>query len=53
VIGIGRDTKEIGSGRVQQLGVKVALFDVSNVSDPKVVDDYVIGDSSTHSEDTF
>jgi uncharacterized secreted protein with C-terminal beta-propeller domain len=50
VIGIGRDTKEIGSGRVQQLGVKVALFDVSNVSDPKVVDDYVIGDSSTHSE---
>ena len=34
VIGIGRDTKEIGSGRVQQLGVKIALFDVSNVSDP-------------------
>lgn len=50
VIGIGRDTKEIGSGRVQQLGVKVALFDVSDVSDPKVVDDFVIGDSSTHSE---
>jgi len=50
VIGVGRDTKEIGSGRVQQLGVKVALFDVSDVSDPKVVDDFVIGDSSTHSE---
>jgi uncharacterized secreted protein with C-terminal beta-propeller domain len=50
VIGVGRDTKEVGSGRVQQLGVKIALFDVSNVSDPKVVDDFVIGDSSTHSE---
>lgn len=50
VIGVGRDTKEAGSGRVQQLGVKVALFDVSNVSSPKVIDEYIIGDSSTHSE---
>ncbi len=50
VIGVGRDTKEIGNDRVQQLGVKVALFDVSNVSDPRVVDDFIIGDSSTHSE---
>ena len=50
VIGVGRDTKEIESGRVQQLGVKVALFDVSDVSNPIVVDDFVIGDSSTHSE---
>jgi uncharacterized secreted protein with C-terminal beta-propeller domain len=32
VIGVGRDTKEIGNDRVQQLGVKVALFDVSDVS---------------------
>jgi uncharacterized secreted protein with C-terminal beta-propeller domain len=50
VIGVGRDTKEIGSGRVQQLGVKVALFDVSDVNNPKVIDDFVIGDASTHSE---
>jgi len=50
VIGVGRDTKEIGSGRVNQLGVKIALFDVSDVSNPIVVDDFVIGDSSTHSE---
>ncbi|MDH3611193.1 MAG: beta-propeller domain-containing protein [Nitrosopumilus sp.] len=50
VIGVGRDTKEVGSGRVQQLGVKVALFEVSDVSNPIVVDDYIIGDSSTHSE---
>ncbi|MFB5621030.1 MAG: beta-propeller domain-containing protein, partial [Nitrosopumilus sp.] len=50
VIGVGRDTKEVGNGRVQQLGVKVALFDVSNVSAPKVIGEYIIGDSSTHSE---
>lgn len=50
VIGVGRDTKEIGNDRVQQLGVKVALFDVSDVSNPMVIDDYIIGDSSTHSE---
>ena len=50
VIGVGRDTKEIGGGRVQQLGVKIALFNVSDVSNPKVIDDYIIGDASTHSE---
>ncbi len=53
VIGIGRDTKEIGEGRVQQLGVKIALFNVADVSNPKVVDDTIIGDSSTHSESLY
>ena len=50
VIGVGRDTKEIGNDRVTQLGIKIALFDVSDVKKPIVLDDYVIGDSSTHSE---
>ena len=50
IIGIGRDTKEIGDNRVQQLGVKIALFDVADVSNPKVSDDIVIGDRSTSSE---
>ncbi|QDI88483.1 copper amine oxidase [Candidatus Nitrosopumilus sp. SW] len=50
IIGIGRDTKEMDNGRVQQLGVKIALFNVADVSNPKVVDDYIIGDSSTQSE---
>lgn len=50
IIGVGRDTKEIDNSRVQQLGIKIALFNVADVSNPKVVDDYVIGDSSTHSE---
>lgn len=50
VIGIGRDTKEIGEDRVQQLGIKIALFNVADVNNPKVTDDIVIGNSSTQSE---
>jgi uncharacterized secreted protein with C-terminal beta-propeller domain len=50
IIGIGRDTKEIGEGRVQQLGIKIALFNVADINNPKVADDVIIGDSSTHSE---
>jgi uncharacterized secreted protein with C-terminal beta-propeller domain len=50
VIGIGRDTKEIENNRVKQLGVKIAIFNVVDVSNPKVLDDYIIGDSSTQSE---
>jgi inhibitor of cysteine peptidase len=50
VIGIGRDTKEMDNGRVQQLGIKIALFNVADVKNPKVADDIIIGDSSTHSE---
>ena len=53
IIGIGRATKEIGEGRVQQLGIKIALFNVADVSNPKVVDDIIIGDSSTHSESLY
>ncbi len=49
IIGVGRDTKETGNGRVQQLGVKIALFDVSNVEKPKVLDEVIIGDRSTNS----
>jgi len=50
IIGIGRDVKEIEEGRVQQLGIKIALFNVADVSNPKVVDDVIIGNSSTYSE---
>lgn len=50
IIGIGRDTKVGDNDRVQQLGVKVALFNVADVSNPKVLDDFVIGDRSSHSE---
>ena len=50
VIGVGRDTKEIDNGRVQQLGIKIALFNVADVNNPKVADDIIIGTSSTQSE---
>jgi len=50
IIGIGRDAKEIEEGRVQQLGIKIALFNVADVSNPKVTDEVIIGNSSTYSE---
>ena len=50
VIGIGRDTKEMDNGRVQQLGVKIALFNVSEVENPQVADEIIIGERSTNSE---
>ena len=50
IIGVGRDTKEIGNNRVQQLGIKIALFNVADVSNPKVADEMIIGDSTTSSE---
>ena len=48
VIGIGRDTIE-KDNRVRQLGVKIALFDVSDVSKPSVIDEIVIGNQRTGS----
>jgi len=50
IIGVGRDTKETDNGRVQQLGIKIALFNVADVNNPKVADEVIIGDSSTQSE---
>lgn len=50
VIGFGRDTKKVGNEGVQQLGIKIALFNVADVNNPKVADEIMVGDSSTHSE---
>ena len=50
VIGIGKETKEDQYGGVQVLGVKLALFDVSDVASPELVDAYEIGGSGTDSE---
>ena len=40
----------MSNGRVQQLGIKIALFDVTNVKNPTVVDDVIVGTRGTHSE---
>lgn len=46
VIGIGRDATE--EGRIK--GMKLSLFDVSDVANPKEVSKYIIGESGTDSE---
>lgn len=50
IIGIGRDTKESSWGGVEQRGVKISMFDVSDFDKPKETDAIVIGDSGTHSD---
>lgn len=49
IIGIGRDTQDKG-GRVTTLGLKIALFDVSDFDNPRTVDTVTIGTRSTDSE---
>ena len=50
IIGIGKETGTSSWGGVSIKGVKLSLFDVSDVSNPKQVDTYEIGLSGTDSE---
>lgn len=50
IIGIGRETQPNGYGGVTNGPLKAALFDVSDVSNPKLVDSYQIGDAGSYSE---
>jgi uncharacterized secreted protein with C-terminal beta-propeller domain len=50
IIGIGRDTKENSWGGVEQKGVKISMFDVSNFNNPKETDTIVIGSTGTYSD---
>lgn len=50
IIGIGRDTEETKGGGVRTLGLKLALFDVSDFANPRTVDTITIGTQSTDSE---
>lgn len=52
IIGIGRDTKENSWGGVEQKGVKISMFDVSDFNNPKETDTIVIGSTGTYSEAT-
>ena len=49
LIGFGRDAQALGIG-VQEAGIKIALFNVADVSEPKLVDDVIIGNDWTDSE---
>ncbi len=50
IIGIGKETEGNQWGGVSTGGVKIALFDVSDVENPKQVDKYEIGEPGTDSE---
>lgn len=50
IIGVGKETGENQWGGVSTKGVKVSLFDVSDVNDPKQIDTYEIGQPGTDSE---
>ena len=50
VIGVGKETGENEWGGVSIKGVKLSLFDVSDVKNPKQLDTYEIGKAGTDSE---
>lgn len=50
IIGLGKETADNEWGGVSVKGVKLAMFDVSDVENPKIVDKYDIGTSGTESE---
>ncbi|MBS3095794.1 beta-propeller domain-containing protein, partial [Candidatus Woesearchaeota archaeon] len=50
IIGIGKETDSNEWGGVSTRGVKLAFFDVSDVSNPKLVDKYEIGQEGSDSE---
>lgn len=49
LIGIGKDTYENEWGGVRTKGVKLSLFDVGDVGNPKEIDTYVMGDEGSNS----
>ncbi|MBN1431711.1 MAG: beta-propeller domain-containing protein [Methanomicrobiaceae archaeon] len=50
IIGIGKATYENEWGGVSEGGVKIALFDVTDLNDPVCIDKVEIGDSGSDSE---
>lgn len=49
LIGFGKDTGENESGNTITKGLKISLFDVSDVSAPKELDKYLMGDMGSDS----
>ncbi len=49
LIGIGKDTMENEWGGIVPTGVKIALFDVINVNNPRLVESIVIGEKGSDS----
>lgn len=49
IIGLGRDTEEDANGNVKIKGVKLSLFDFTDLSKPKETSSYVIGNQYSDS----
>ena len=49
LIGLGRDTEETAGGGVKVKGLKLSLFDFTDLAKPKELDSYLIGDASSDS----
>ncbi len=49
LIGLGKDTGESEWGGVSVKGLKLSLFDVADVSKPKEIDTYIMGDAGSDS----
>ena len=49
LIGFGKDAGESEWGSTQVKGLKLSLFDVSNVKKPKEIDTYIMGDAGSNS----
>jgi uncharacterized secreted protein with C-terminal beta-propeller domain len=49
LIGLGKETEENSSGGVTTKGLKLALFDVSDVSRPREIDKYDLGSAGSDS----
>jgi inhibitor of cysteine peptidase len=50
IIGVGKETGSSDWGGVSVAGLKLALFDVTDVNNPRLVDKVEIGDAGTDSE---
>ncbi|HBA36953.1 TPA: hypothetical protein DCZ15_03725 [Candidatus Falkowbacteria bacterium] len=49
LIGLGREAEETDSGGVKIKGLKLSLFDFTDLKNPKELDSYLIGDASSDS----
>jgi uncharacterized secreted protein with C-terminal beta-propeller domain len=49
LIGIGKDTEENENGGVVTKGIKISLFDVADIANPKESDTYILGDAGSDS----
>lgn len=49
IIGLGKDTEENSNGGVTIKGLKLSLFDFTDLANPKELDSYLFGDSSSDS----